>query len=315
MNRCPLTYRLLPPGTSYAPEGLRALHPSLRTLAPLPFTASKLRQEAAARADKMSVGGVQPKVSAVLDLDESTGEGAFRVVDRGGRYLLKPPPDAYPEVPANEDLTMRLARLAGVETPWHGLVRTSDGDLCYAIRRFDRSDDGSKLAVEDVGQLMGLGRDAKYDASMRDLAHTVLAACTIPRQEAIRLFRLVLVNYLVGNEDGHLRNFSVLTLPTTQVVLAPAYDVLNSTIVLRNAQEEIALTVANAKSGLQRSDLLWYLGEEQMGLPKRTVKRLVAEVERAQSLWDDLLDRSLLSPAMQARYREVLAARRAVLFA
>ena len=286
----------------------------LTQLERLPFTTRELRQEATARADKMSLGGVQPKVSAVLDVDANTGRGAFRVVDRDGRYLLKPATDHYPEVPANEDLSMRLARLAGVETPWHGLIRLQDDDLCYVIRRFDRLEDGGKLAMEDAGQLLGLDRDAKYDASMESLGDAIRSHVTLPAVEMAKLLRLVLVNYLLGNEDAHLRNFSILTRENGQVTLAPAYDVLNSTIALHEAKEEIALTVANAKSGLKQSDLLWYLAEERFRVPNRMVMNIRKTIEAVQVNWDAELDRSFLSAEMQLRYAAVLSARRAILF-
>ena len=97
MNRCPISYEPC--------DGLTDL----------PFSARELRQEAAARAGKMSIQGVQPKLSARLLIKENR----FEIVDLGGTYILKPQIDDYQEVPENEDLTMRLASLAGIEVPLH----------------------------------------------------------------------------------------------------------------------------------------------------------------------------------------------------
>ena len=105
---------------------------------------------------------------------------------------------------------MRMAAAAGVETPLHGLLYSKDGSLTYFIKRFDR-DGKRKLALEDFSQLMGLSRESKYDASMEKIAHVVSEHCTFPVLEHINLFRLTLVNFLLGNEDMHAKNFSLIT--------------------------------------------------------------------------------------------------------
>jgi serine/threonine-protein kinase HipA len=65
MNRCPITYELC--GTEkYSEKGLRMIAPKLIALNDLPFTAAEQRQEAANRAMKLSIQGVQPKLSAVI---------------------------------------------------------------------------------------------------------------------------------------------------------------------------------------------------------------------------------------------------------
>ncbi len=309
--RCPLSYESLRGRAPYSLRGLRALDPRLRRLAPLGFTSPELRAEARDRADKMSIGGVQPKLSAVLHIG-STGEGAFEVVDSGGEYILKPATE-YPEVPANEDVTMRMAATASVETPWHGLVRTRDDDLCYVIRRFDRLSTGAKLAVEDAGQLLGLPREGKYDASMERLARALLGSATLPAAEALALWRLVLVVYLTGNEDAHLRNFSLLTDVSGRIRLTPANDLLNYTIVLSSPTEELALTLAGKKSGISRANLHAFAAD-RLALAPAASRRVLDAVAAVQPTWDDLLARSFLSESMKARYAAVLERRRAVLF-
>ena len=135
MNRCPITYEPLTDEATYSPEGLRLLHRNLTSLAPLEFTAEQQRQEAISRAGKMSVQGLQLKLSAVLRITE----GRFEVVNQGGRYILKPPSLDFPELPENEDVTMKMAASVGIEVPVHGLLRSVDGSLTYFIKRFDRA--------------------------------------------------------------------------------------------------------------------------------------------------------------------------------
>ena len=76
MNRCPISYEALPDGATYSSQGLRRLHRNLTSLAPLEFTAEQQRQEAISRAGKMSVQGLQLKLSAVLRIRQ----GRFEIV-------------------------------------------------------------------------------------------------------------------------------------------------------------------------------------------------------------------------------------------
>lgn len=307
MNRCPLTYE--PCEGRYSPEGLKRLSRRLADLRDLPFTAEELRREAAARAAKLSIQGVQPKLSARLN----AARQLFEVVDRGGRFILKPQTTDYPEVPENEDLTMRLAAQGGVEVPLHGLVYGRDGALTYFVRRFDREGRGRKVHVEDFAQLSGRSRQTKYRSSMEQVAGVVERFCTFPAVEAPKLLRLTLVSFLVGNEDLHLKNFSLVHRGEV-VALSPAYDLVNTTIVVPNAEEELALPLRGKKSRLRRADLVDYFGRERLGLPERAVARVLGELEAAGPGWRQTIARSFLSDRAKQRYAEVLEARRQRLF-
>ncbi|NNE70212.1 MAG: HipA domain-containing protein [Rhodothermales bacterium] len=303
MNRCPLTYNQLEEGEGpYSAAGLRRLAPNLKRLAPLPFSSATLVEEAAARAPKMSIGGVQPKLSAVLRV----GEGRFDPVDRGGRFILKPESPQYPEVPANEDLTMRLATLAGLTVPAHGLVRTESGDLCYVIRRFDRAGQSGRMHVEDFAQLIGQNRETKYDSSIEKVAGAIERFCTFPRVEYITLLRMVLVSFLTGNEDMHLKNFSLIVDVKGVVKLSPVYDMVNSTIVLRNPQEESALPLGGKKSRFQRAHFVDYLARERLRLPGPVTNQVVGDLQAAIPEWLALINRSFLSDQKKQAYREVV---------
>src|SRR5579872_4392056 len=120
-----------------------------KTLPTLAIEPANLYALAAKMAGKMSISGAQEKISLTLSADQKTLEPA----PSGGRYILKPEPSRFSSLPENEHLTMRLASLAGIETPPFGLVRLKGGSLAYLIRRFDRLDDGTKLHVEDFCQL------------------------------------------------------------------------------------------------------------------------------------------------------------------
>ena len=306
VDRCPITYaRLRRSERLYSREGLRSFSPNLRSLNPLAWTADGLRAEAARRVGKMSIGGVQPKVSAVLD--EAAGD--VELVSQGGRYILKPAVVEYPELPANEDLTMRLASAAGGVVPLHGLLYATGGSLCYAIRRFDRVG-SEKRAVEDFGQLLGRGREAKYSGAMEDAARVVEEFCTTPVLDKAELLRITLVSFLVGNEDLHLKNLSVLSHPDGRRTLSPLYDVVNSTVAMGGASDELALSLGGKKSGFDLDSFTDYFGREVLGLRRAAVERVIRDVVDAQAEWDRLLGRSFLSESMRDAYAGLLAGRR-----
>jgi serine/threonine-protein kinase HipA len=303
MNRCPISYEPLPAGADYDPEGLRLLDRRLGSLARLQFTAEQQRQEAIRRAGKMSIQGLQLKLSAVLRIKA----GRFDVVDRGGRFILKPPSLDYSELPENEDVTMRLAAAVDIEVPIHGLVRALDGSLTYFIRRFDR-EGRRRLPLEDFAQLSGESRDTKYDSSMEKVAAVVDQFCTFPALERVKLFERTLFNFLVGNEDMHLKNFSLLTRGG-KVQLAPAYDFLNSTIALPDPQEELALPLNGKKSRLTRKDLVDYFARQRLQINDRMLSDVLTRFRTALPRWRELLEQSFLSTGMRQSFLRTLEER------
>lgn len=141
---------------------------------------------------------------------------------------------------------MCLAEIVGLEIPVHGLIYSKDNSMTYFIKRFDRIGANKKLALEDFAQLSGEDRYTKYKSSMEKVAAIIESFCTFPKIEFVKLFKLTLFNFLIGNEDMHLKNFSLITRGS-KVSLSPAYDLLNSTIAQKNAEEEIALPIRGRK--------------------------------------------------------------------
>jgi len=304
MNVCPITYE--PCGVKkYSAKGLKLLSATLEDLNDLSLTQEEQLKEAASRAVKMSIQGVQPKLSARLKVKEKI----FDVVDRYGDYILKPQSNFYPEVPENEDLSMRLAHIAGIEIPLHGLVYSIDGRFTYFIKRFDRYGKKKKRSQEDFAQLAGKSRETKYDFSMEKIVAILDEYCTFPVVEKVKLFRLTLLNFLIGNEDMHLKNYSLITR-NNKVELSPGYDLLNTTIALPNPQEEIALPLAGKKRNLNSKVLVNYWGKERLGLNNVVINQVVSTFTKVQDEWERLINISFLSQKMKGSYLELLNSRR-----
>lgn len=185
---------------------------------------------------RISISGIQDKISLRLIKGELVPTG------KNGEYILKPASDDFSlkfadDLPANEHLTMYLAsRVIGLNTARHTLVRFNDGPLAYLTLRFDRAGN-DKIAQEDFCQLAGRteenhGKNFKYDSSYEFVSQLIdkFVAAAIVEKE--KFFRLVIFNYMAGNGDAHLKNFSLIRNPSGDYVLSPAYDLLNTSLHL-----------------------------------------------------------------------------------
>lgn len=307
MNKCLLTYAPIDSGR-YSLNAIRKIAPGLKDISPLPMDAESLRFEALTRADKMSIQGVQSKLSAKLSIKEQ----AFGIVDKDGRYILKPQSGLYPQLPENEDLSMHLASLAKIEVPQHGLVYARDDSLVYFIKRFDRKGQKEKVSTEDFAQLSGHTRETKYRSSMEQVAAVLDEYCSFPLIEKQKLFERTIFNFLIGNEDMHLKNFSLITIDGI-TKLSPAYDLLNTSIVLRNP-EEMALPLKGKKSNLTKALFTRYFAEERLELTPKVRDSVLERFHAVLPVWRDWIERSFLREELRERYLSLLSMRENVLF-
>ena len=189
-----------------------------------------------------------------------------------------------------------------------GLLWSKDNTLTYFIKRFDRKGQNDKVPVEDFAQLAGLNRDTKYDYSMEKIVKLIDDYCTFPAIEKVKLFKLVIFNYLIGNEDSHLKNFSIIT-DDNQVRLSPCYDLVNSSIVLKEQAEEIALPLNGKKKHLTRNILVNYFGIERCKLTEKSIEKVLETITLAIPKWKALIDISFLSKEMKDKYLDLLEVR------
>lgn len=308
MGSCPITLESIPSERSYSETGLRMIHPRLSDIKPLPYSIEEQLTQARLRSDKMSVQGVQPKLSAILKIKDQSLE----LVDSGGKFILKPNPPLYKEVPANEALTMRMAASVGIDVPVNGLLRAIDGSWVYFIKRFDRMGRSGRIHVEDFSQLTGRVRDTKYQSSLEQVATVIDKFCTFPAIEKPKLAKRLLFCFLTGNEDMHLKNFSLWHMDGV-TCLTPAYDLLNTTLVLGNAKEESALPVKGKQKNLNRNLWIDYYCRERLSLSLDQSDKLLERFSSGVSGWRELVERSFLSDDGKRRYIDILSRRCSVL--
>ncbi|WP_269447710.1 HipA domain-containing protein [Legionella hackeliae] len=137
--------------------------------------------------------------------------------------------------------------------------------------------------------------------------------CTFPKIELIKLFKLTLFNYLVGNEDMHLKNFSIIT-KNQKNYLSPAYDLLNTTIAMTNPKEELALPLKGKKNNLTKKDFLTYFAVERLKLNQKIIDEMIDNFLQITPSWYLSIDNSFLSKEMKQKYKNLLQERLDKLF-
>ena len=216
-----------------------------------------------------TLSGVQRKLSLGWSGDRQT----LQVAVERGRFILKPQSNSFPHLPENEWLTMNLAALCGITTPPNGLITLRGGSIASIIRRFDRQEDGGKLRQEDFCQLSSRLPKEKYSGSSELCAKIVKRYASQPLIETLKLFRLLVFSWWVGNGDLHLKNLSLLANPSGQHLLSPAYDLLSTALVLPG--DQLALPVQGRRDRLDGKT--WMRFAEQIGVGAKAAARILSE--------------------------------------
>ena len=228
---------------------------------------------------RMSISGVQEKFSVLLEKNK------LRLIQEGeqGHYILKPIPNVGKnanQMPANEHVTMQIARqVFNIETAENALVFFKNGDLAYITKRFDVNDDGSKWAQEDFASIAGRtpqthGENFKYSGNYLELFTLLKKYTPAYTIESIKLFKLILFNYLFSNGDAHFKNFSLIETPLGDFKLSPAYDLLNSRLHIDD--KDFALDDGLLPPHLAQGKITeqFYRLGEQAGISKNQVEKV-----------------------------------------
>jgi serine/threonine-protein kinase HipA len=249
---------------------------------------------------RIAVTGVQPKLSVTLEKAKE-GVDKLTIVGLWGEYILKPQQKKWPSMPETEDLTMHLASLFKIGVCDHTLMKASDGSLVYLAKRFDR-EKGRKIHMEDLCQLSEFLTENKYKGSYEKAGRLVTRYCVNKGFDALSYFEVVLFSYLSGNNDMHLKNFSLLHRPKG-VALSPAYDLLNATLINPDDEEEMALTLNGRKKKIRKTDFT-ALGQS-LEIPAKAIENSFSKFRGGNAAVDDLIDSSFLDEKKKERYKEI----------
>ena len=254
-----------------------------------------------------TITGAQPKLSLELDkLSKKSEPQRFTIIGLWGNYILKPSPREYPNLPELEDLTMHLASLAGIQTVPHSLIRLKSGNLSYITRRIDRSED-QRFHMEDMCQLTERLTEHKYNGSYEQIGKAIIRYSAYPGLDIINYFEQVLFSFLTGNADMHLKNFSLIDQPGVGYILAPAYDLLASNLVVKGDDEELALTLNGKKKKIRHKDFLEV--SKRFGIDDKTHENIFLKFQKTIPQWQDFIEISFLSGDMKKRYNDLISQR------
>ena len=249
--------------------------------------------------NKLTVTGVQKKLSLNLERGRTN---RLTLINYPAGYILKPQTDEYKHMPEAEDVAMDIAVAAGIKVVPHGLIEL-DGEWAYITKRIDRcfvKEHVFKLAMEDFCQLGGRMTEDKYKGSYEKCVDIIKHYSTRSGYDCTEFFMRVLISYLVGNSDMHLKNFSLIEMEPAnrEFVLAPAYDILPVNLFLREDNEELALTLNGKKSNLKRGDFV--LLAEKCGINEKTANRIIDKIFSRVDKYIEIIEDSELPANMQA---------------
>lgn len=298
-------------------NGEKDMHPACvkkffgtTTLPVLNYTTEQLDQLALQIIqDQTSLTGVQPKLS--LHLNEHEGSKRLTIVGLWGDYICKPQTSQYEMMPEVEDLTMHLAGVARIDVVPHTLIRMADNTLCYLTRRIDRTLTGQKIAMEDMCQLTERQTEYKYKSSYERIGKAILKYSSLPKMDVTNYFELVFFSWLTGNNDMHLKNFSLFET-TSGIRLTPAYDLLNAVIINPKDDEELALTLNGRKKKLQKEDFIKLAAT--LGIEVVIVERLIKKYSKLLPKFETVIQHSFLNIELKEQYAGLIRERLGRLF-
>jgi serine/threonine-protein kinase HipA len=239
---------------------------------------------------RLSLAGAQDKIAVRIEGDDMS-------LPLGGApstHILKPSIERFAGVVFNEAFTMQLA--AGTGVPAAKVeVRTAETIEYLSVERYDRTHIKSgatttldRLHQEDFCQALNIVPEMKYQKeggpSLKQCFALVREVSSAPVVDLARLLDIVIYNYLIGNNDAHGKNFSLLYHGTAtanqEIRLAPLYDAI-STVYYPELSNEMAMKIGDEYKSERVAPRDFDTLAEQAGLAKPLVRRRVPELAQA----------------------------------
>jgi serine/threonine-protein kinase HipA len=309
MPKCLYCYQELDANNTgdYHPKCIKAFY-GAKSAPALPYRLEEMEMLAKEAVElSITVPGVQPKLSLgwIKNTLENGHNGRLTIMDAlEGLYILKPQNTQYEQMPENEHLTMKLAELFKIEVVPSNMIRLASGELCYLTKRIDRKNDHTKIHMIDFLQILEL--EDKYLGTMENLGKTIGELSVNTLMDKLRFFELALFNFIIGNNDMHLKNFS-MWLSEIGWVLSPAYDLLNVKIILPNDKDETALLLGGKKKNFSKGYF------DRFGEILKLNNKQINSVYKKLDSWllkaIQLIDDSFLNDVNKLQYKELITQR------
>jgi len=309
MSRCLYCYKEIDTAVNgdYHPECIKTFYGTKNAPA-LPYRLDEMEKLAKEAVQlSVTVPGVQPKLSLgwIKTVLEDGHNGRLTIMDAlEGLYILKPQNSKYEQMPENEHLSMKLAELFKINTVPSNMIRLASGELCYITSRIDRNKESSKIHMIDFLQILEL--EDKYLGTMEIVGKTIGELSVNTLMDKVRFFELSLFNFVIGNNDMHLKNFS-MWLSDFGWVLSPAYDLLNVKIILPRDEDETALLLGGKKKNFNKGYF------DRFGKVLKLNDKQINSVYKKLNSWlplaTQLIDISFLNEKNKALYKELITQR------
>ena len=237
---------------------------------------------------RLSLAGAQDKLPVRIE----GGDISLPLGGAPSTHILKPAVDRFENVVFNEALCMKLAAASGLPAA-SAETRTVDGMAYLLVERYDRTHrqtaEGTpvleRIHQEDFCQALGIVSETKYQKeggpSLKQCFELLREVSSSPVVDLARLLDAVIYNYLVGNNDAHGKNFSLLYhgigTDNLQIRLAPLYDIV-STTYYPELSRDMAMKIGGEYSSEKVSPANFERLAEETGLAKPIVRQRVPEL-------------------------------------
>lgn len=287
----------------------------------LNFTRPEFNEVRLANSSKLSISGVQVKYSLKLEKKQLV------LTEHDGKYIIKPIPYGsfrhLEYIPANEHLSMQIAnQVFKINTAPNAIMFFKDGELTYIVKRFDVLDGGEKVLQEDFAQIAdkteeNAGQNYKYDFSYEEIAELMKKHISAYPIEIEKYYSLIIFNYLIGNADAHLKNFSLFRNKRFgDYTLTPAYDLMNTNLHVHD-ESDTALDLFKDgfeseayKSGSKYTREDFYIFGQRVGIKEQRIKNILHTFIQNHDRIETITANSFLSEELKANYLEIINNRR-----
>ncbi len=242
----------------YLLAGLGTDLPGAVVVEPLGEFSKAMKSEFSTDADRQSpalrfsLAGVQLKFSAIL---ESKGGFTIPAGGAGGSWIVKLPSTTHLRVPETEFSMLTFASKVGIDVPEFKLVPTTSIEglpsefrtyaaNSLAVKRFDRTNAGGRVHMEDFAQVFNVEAKDKYEKA--GYAHIAKVLWMEDGEASFCEFiKRLVFTVAIGNGDMHLKNWSLLYIDPCKPVLSPAYDFVPTIAYIGN--DALALNLGGTK--------------------------------------------------------------------
>lgn len=239
-------------------------------------------------------------------------KGQLTPTSKGSQFIVKPQGD-YSFLPENEHVTMAIAKDVGFDVPPFTIFDAGDDvGMVFAIKRFDVTDNGEQLRLEDAAQVIQQKSEDKYKSSYEQLAKAIKNYSDAPTADLFELWKRMLFSFFIGNADMHLKNWSFIELKAMQGIfrLSPCYDFLNTRLAIADEEVDVGLALNGQKHKITKDLFVNFAKTYQIG---HLIDTVFDELDNWMQKTEELVSHCYLPEPKKEKYIEIVQSRYEVL--